>query len=434
MVRNWLLASVLALAVVRLAWPANNRYPLFKTTAILQMLDTIQADIKNYYYDPSIHGFDLDARFDQARKEIIAAKSVDEALLDIADAVAALNDSHTHFSPPIRAYAVDYGWRMAAIGESDCFVTAVRPTGDALENALHPGDRILSINDVPMTRQTIGFIEYAYSVIPQKVLRLSVRAPDGTERNLAVTPALMRRAMVRPSAGMTWLPDHREPGSRSRYFQSNGVLFWRLPDFTLQPGLVDALLDRTLSYKTVVLDLRGNLGGFSETLERFVGGFFDHDVKVGEFKGRQQSVSEMAASRKDRSFRGKLIVLVDSKTSSAAEIFARLVQLEKRGTVLGDRSSGAVMRGQMFTHSVQLDASSLARYGVEVSTAAMIMSDGKSLENVGVVPDEKILPTSADIAEGKDPVLARAAELAGLKPTAKEPGNLLALHWPSDEF
>src|SRR6185295_7938024 len=97
---------------------------------------------------------------------------------------------------------------------------------------------------------------------------------------------------------------------------------------------------------------------------------------------RKETKPMLAKTRGDRIFKGKLVVLVDSTSGSSAEIFARTMQLEKRGTVIGDRTAGAVMRAIHSEH--QLGADTVVFYGVSVTDADLIMSDGKSLERAGV--------------------------------------------------
>jgi hypothetical protein len=57
------------------------------------------------------------------------------------------------------------------------------------------------------------------------------------------------------------------------------------------------------------------------------------------------------------------------------------------------------------------------------------MPDGTRLERVGVAPDELILPTPQDMGEGYDPVLARAASLAGIDLDSKKAGRLFPREW-----
>ena len=123
----------------------DHKYATLTNGQVQEMLDKILADIKESYYDPNFHGVDLDKQFEHDRQLITSAKSQDEALLYVAAAVESLGDSHTHFKPPVRPYAVDYGWTMQAVGDSACYLTHVRPNSDAAAKGLQAGERVMSI-------------------------------------------------------------------------------------------------------------------------------------------------------------------------------------------------------------------------------------------------------------------------------------------------
>ncbi len=120
-------------------------------------------------------------------------------------------------------------------------------------------------------------------------------------------------------------------------------------------------------------------------------------------------------------------MLVNSSSGSAAEIFARTVQLEKRGTVLGDKTEGGVRIPKIFR--LRQEGGNIIFYGLEISIAQLRMPDGGDLEGIGVTPDVTILPTPTDFAEGRDPVLAAAAKLAGVELSSEQAGKMFPVVW-----
>ncbi len=437
-----LLSVIAAFAGQHPAFGADKKpYTALSNTASLQMLDQVEKDIRDNYYDPSLHGFDLAKRFSEARSKIAAAQTQDDALLQIAAAVEALGDSHTRFIPPIRPYTVDYGFKMLAIGESACYVTAIRPGSDAEAKGLKAGDLVESINSVPLTRKNLNAIEFGYRVFPQSGFHLIVRSPDGVERALTVLATVTpRQEKISRFDLEAYLKTHHDKAdwekmhgmtNNSQFYEvEKKAYFWKLPSFYVYPPDLEDQTKKSREYQSVILDLRGNPGGILEAADVVLGEFFDHDVKVGAGKTRKKTEPVVMKGRGRSANRARLIVLIDSQSASASEIFARLVQLEKRGIVLGDQSAGHVMRGERFFHAVQVKDQFVTQYSTVVSTADLTMSDGKSLEHTGVTPDEKIVPSAADMAVGRDPVLARAAALAGVEMSSEKAGSLFQYKWP----
>jgi C-terminal processing protease CtpA/Prc len=116
-------------------------------------------------------------------------------------------------------------------------------------------------------------------------------------------------------------------------------------------------------------------------------------------------------------------VLVDSYSGSASEVFARTIQIEKRGTIVGDTTAGAVMTSYFLPAAGEKGSSAYYVYAVSVTVADLIMSDGNRLEGVGVTPDRRVGPTRDAWLQKTDPVLAYAAQLLGARLSPAEAGK-----------
>ncbi len=397
------------------------------------MASQIKNDLKKNYYDPSFHGMDIETRFKQVDEKINTATSIGHIFGIIAQALVELDDSHTFFLPPGRSGRTEYGFQMQMVGDR-CFVIAVQPGSDAEAKGLKEGDEVWQINDFGPTRENFWKIEYYFKALrPQPGMQLTIRRPSGKEELLVVMAKITPGKRVMDLTGgdifaLIRENENYEHYSRQRYAELGDDLFiWKMPHFELEEAEVDNMMGKVRKHKTLILDLRGNGGGYVFTLQRLAGYFFDHDVKIADRKGRKEMKPQLAKTRGDSAFKGQLIVLVDSRSASAAEIFARLVQLEHRGIVLGDRSAGAVMEARQFPHQSGVDV--VAFWGLSVTDADVIMADGKSLEKTGVSVDELILPTAADLTTKRDPVLARAAELLGAKLDPGKAGSLFPIEW-----
>jgi len=397
------------------------------------ILNIIKSDIKKYYYDSNYRGIDIETRFKTAEERIKKANSIGEMSGIIAQVLVDFNDSHLFFIPPGKANKIEFGWQIQMVGNK-CFVVWVEPKSDAEAKGLKPGDEIYSLEGFEPTRENLWKMNYFYRVLrPRPVIKMEVIKPDGKQVALEVNAKITERKRTRnvgnSSSGKDIYDTLRESeeeylkSRRQRYYEAfENTLIWKMPAFALSPNEVDEMIGKVKKQQALILDLRGNGGGRIDMLQRLIGHFFTGEVTIGERKERKKSETEIVKAASKNPFQGKLIVLIDSNSASSSEIFARVMQLEKRATILGDVSAGAVMTSIQYPHEVGMDI--VAPFAVSVTIADVIMKDGKSLEHTGVTPDEKILPTAQDLATRRDPVLARALKILGIEQTPEQAGAL----------
>jgi C-terminal processing protease CtpA/Prc len=423
------LALVLAGAVLPVAPPAAaaDKISSSERGRARAMLRNIKKELEKNYYDPGFHGVDLGARFLAAEQKIEAASSLGQLMGIVAQAVIDLDDSHTWFMPPDRTISVDYGWRIQMIGDR-CVVMAVKKGSDAEAQGLKVGDVVLEAQGVQPTRENLWKFRYLYQTLrPQPGLAVLAQSPGQAPRTVKFAAKVHQEKRVLDfTEGDDFWDEVRQAENRPARVHSlhaaGDVAVWRMPGFNLENGQVDDIMGRARKHKALVIDLRDNGGGSVDTLSHVVSWLFGREVKIADLKGRKPMKPYLAKARKE-SFTGPVVALVDSGSGSASEVLARVLQLEKRGQVVGDRTAGAVMRSRFYSYDMGIDR--VIFYGMSITNADLVMADGKSLERLGVSPDVALLPTPEDLAAGRDPALARAVTLAGgtLDPVAA--GKLL---------
>lgn len=322
---------------------------------------------------------------------------------------------------------------MKMVGDR-CFVTAVEEGSDAAAKGLKKGDLISTIDGFTLTRDNLWGVNYVYRALaPREKVRLKIQSPGGPPREVEVAAKVQmkKRLLQLGNSGDVedFIHEIEDRAYLDRHrFEDLGeeLLIWKMPRFDLSPGEVRNDMRLAGKHKALILDLRGNGGGAVESLGAMVGAFLDGEVKIGDVESRERMKPVVGKASGD-AWKGRLIVLIDSQSASASELFARVMQLQKRATVIGDRSSGSVMMSRSYDHVI--GSGMLVTFATSITIANIIMSDGKSLEHTGVQPDEIMLETQEDIVAGRDPVLAHAASLCGVALDPLKAGSFFPVEW-----
>lgn len=390
------------------------------------MLRRAQEEVVREFHDPQLLGANFNQQCDVVDQALPRARSNSEAMMMIAQAFLDLGDSHTAFISPRRRDLVKHGWQFHAVGPAT-YVSQVDKGSDAAAKGLRVGDRVLAIDGIEPRPADLNRLKYLLiALAPRSGMRVIVQAPGGAPRQLDLAAKVSRGGAIRDLTNtMTYHElvtegENHHHQNRSLFASLPGdILVWRLRRFD-EEKIAGGLL-RVRGAKAVVLDLRGNPGGSVSACQDMLRGFFDQKFVALTEWGRGKKKEWVINGR--GTFTGPLYVLIDRQSSSASEVFARNVQLRQRGVVLGERSAGALSVGQIIPLSLG-SADKFTSFGVGVTVAKIVMSDGASVEGIGVTPEHVVIPSHEDLYQRRDPLLARVLALIGHELTPEAAGQL----------
>jgi carboxyl-terminal processing protease len=222
----------------------------------------------------------------------------------------------------------------------------------------------------------------------------------GDEVMLSFADAQGQERSLRIECKLYVLP-HAAPVRVSRALEE-GTVYLRFDEFS--PGTDDWFSDQVFRNRqapAIIIDLRGNPGGRISVLRKCFEPFFSGPATFGEYRERNGKEPLLKVSGKGKdAFSGKLVVLIDGMSSSAAEIFAAGIQESGRGTLIGRQSRGEVLK------AVYVGLSS--GFKLQVPIQDYRTAKGIRLEGRGVTPDLAVTYTLQDFLQNRDPDLEAA--------------------------
>ncbi len=398
--------------------------------------------IHETHFDTEFNGVDWEALRVELLPEVRAARSEAELRRVLGDMLGRLGQSHFALIPR-QARPAEQGddaveRRAGGLGfdlryrEGQLLVSRVDPGGPAHRAGVHPGWILSEIEGqrVEEWKDPLGAAKgLGERALANRIRRraegllygslgeeLELTFQDASDDPLQLTLAREQRQAVAHSFGD--LPtfylrfesrdlDHASGKSFGLIHFSN----WFLP--MVKP--IDEAIDRMRGRDGIVLDLRGNSGGAGAMTMGTAGHFFEQRAELGvqELRGSEMKFMAMprlvnASGQRVTPFQGPVAVLVDETTGSASEIFAGGMQSAGRVRVFGETSAGAVLPART---TVLPNGDSLLH-----ALGDFVTSDGTRLEGRGVVPDEEIVLTRADLLAGRDAALERALDWMASQP------------------
>lgn len=317
----------------------------------------------------------------------------------ISGLASSFGDPYTVFLPPkeneefeeeVRGSFEGIG---AELGVKDKLLTVIAPLKNtpAEKAGLKSGDKIIEIDKKSTT-----------DITSDDAVKL-IRGPKGTSVSLTILrPGEKSTREILVMRDKIEIPiietENREDGVfviKFYSFSQNSIKLFKQAILEF----IDAKTDK------LIIDLRGNPGGYLEAATRIASIFIEEgDVILKEDTMNGDKIKEYKSTGpKVFDDRLKMVVLVDGGSASASEILAGAIKSHKKGTLVGEKTFG---KGSVQELVKLTDDTSL-----KITVANWLTPDGVSISKEGITPDVEVKMTAEDEKNKKDPQMDKAVEI-----------------------
>ena len=278
-------------------------------------------------------------------------------------------DPHSVYIPKENLQAVQENMQGNFVGIGIQFrmvqdsITVIQPIegGPSIKAGIKAGDRIISANQDTLSGKNLSSSDVSRYLKGKDNTEITLQVYRKTNDSLFKISIKRGKVNIKSVDISYMLNDHIGYIKLNRFARNTYEEFKNALTALKNLGMLD-----------LVLDLRGNSGGFVDIATQIVDEFLEEERLIVFTKNNRGKIDQSYATNKGDFEEGGLYILIDENSASASEIVAGALQDNDKGTIIGRRSFGKGL--------VQVEMDLGDGSAVRLTTARYYTPTGRSIQ------------------------------------------------------
>ena len=289
----------------------------------LNIINTSGNKLKNLLHiidDQYVDTVNMNDLVEKAMPQILSELDPHSVYISSKDVQSANDDLSSSFS----GVGIEFTIRQDTI-----HVQNVISNGPAEKAGVIAGDKIVSIDDKPFVGKIVTTTESMRRLKGPKDTKVKLGLLGYKAKKVRYV-TVTRGEIPQKSISATYMLDSKTGYIKIKKFAENTY-----------PELLISLAQLSQNnLQNLVIDLRGNLGGYMASAVQIANEFLPKNRLIVYMEGRRSPRQDFMSDGKGSYQHIPLIILIDEASASSSEIVSGAIQDNDRGTIIGRRSFG----------------------------------------------------------------------------------------------